>query len=247
MATKRMFSKDIVRTDRFLDMSLSTQALYFHLCLDADVKGFVSPRSIMRLINATNDDLTVLITKGFIIPFESGVIVVRDWHVHNYIQEEREAKSQYMTEYSQLELQPQGNYQLLENSESTLKQIRLDKIRLEQINNVPPKGDTTPQQFIDSFNSLLKRNFKLTKGRENKLRLRLKSYSLEEVLKALANMASDPFYSGTNDRGWCADPDFLLRSDEQIDKFLNKVLESKVNKLQPWETYAPDGSIVRKD
>lgn len=132
MATKRMFSKDVVRTDRFLDMPLSTQALYFHLCLDADSKGFVTPRSIMRLINSTIDDLNTLIGKRFVIPFESGVVVVRDWRVHNYIDEKREAQSQYKTEFSCLHLQPQGYYELADNSQSTLGEIRLDKIKLNK-------------------------------------------------------------------------------------------------------------------
>ena len=141
MATKRMFTKDIVRTDRFLDMSLSTQALYFHLCLDADAKGFVSPRSIMRLINATNNDLNVLITKNFVIPFESGVVVITDWRVHNYIDEKKEAKSQYTNEYQSLTLLPKGKYQLSEYSESTprelshsIDKIRLDKIKINKVN-----------------------------------------------------------------------------------------------------------------
>jgi len=132
MATKRMFSKDVVRTDRFLDMGLSAQALYFHLCLDADAKGFVTPRSIMRLINATVGDLNNLVERGFVIPFESGVVVVRDWRVHNYIDEKREAQSQYKDELSKLILLPQGNYELSEYSQRTLGKIRVDKSSIDE-------------------------------------------------------------------------------------------------------------------
>jgi len=140
MAQKRMFSKDVVRTDKFLDMSLSSQALYFHLSLDADVKGFVSPRLIMRMINSTADDLNVLITKGFVIPFESGVVVVTHWNVNNQIRETHEAPTQHLNEFKKLTALEQGFYQLQENYGSTtvelphsIDKIRLDKIRLDKI------------------------------------------------------------------------------------------------------------------
>lgn len=77
MANRRMFSLDVVDTDRFLDMSASAQALYFHLGMRADDDGFVSsPRKIAKASNCGLDDLTLLAAKGFIIPFESGVVVV---------------------------------------------------------------------------------------------------------------------------------------------------------------------------
>lgn len=72
MANKRMFSIDVVDTDKFLDMPVSTQALYFHFGMRADDDGFVSsPKKIVKIANCTNDDLRVLISKGYIIPFES--------------------------------------------------------------------------------------------------------------------------------------------------------------------------------
>ncbi len=80
MAKKRMFSLDIVDTDSFLDMPPSTQSLYFHLGMRADDDGFVSsPRKITSLVNSSNDDLKLLAAKGFIIGFNNGVIVIRDW------------------------------------------------------------------------------------------------------------------------------------------------------------------------
>ena len=75
--------------------------------------------------------------------------------------------------------------------------------------------------FLDSFNKLFERHYQPTEGRIKKLTLRLKTFSLEDILKALYNLSQSPFHRGINDRGWSADPDFLLRSDEQIDKWLN--------------------------
>ena len=78
MAEKRMFTKKIVDSDAFLDMPLSTQALYFHLNMQADDDGFVNnPKKIQRVIGASADDLKLLIAKRFVLGFESGIIVVK--------------------------------------------------------------------------------------------------------------------------------------------------------------------------
>lgn len=84
MANKRMFSLSVVDTDRFLDMPVSTQALYFHLGMHGDDDGFVSsPRKIARAAGCNDDDLRLLIQKNYIIPFESGVVVITDWRLNN--------------------------------------------------------------------------------------------------------------------------------------------------------------------
>ncbi len=95
MAERRMFAKTIIDSDNFLDMSLSTQALYFHLAMRADDDGFVNnPKRIQRMIGASDDELKILIAKQYIIPFESGVVVIRHWKIHNYIQKDRYHPSQ---------------------------------------------------------------------------------------------------------------------------------------------------------
>jgi len=90
MAEKRMFAKSIIDSDAFLDMSLSTQALYFHLAMRADDDGFINnPKKILRMIGGSDDELKMLLAKKFIIAFESGVIVIKHWRMHNYIQNDR--------------------------------------------------------------------------------------------------------------------------------------------------------------
>jgi len=85
MANRRMFSLKVIDTDDFLDMSPTAQLLYFHLAMRADDDGFVSsPKKIMKMSNAADDDMRVLIAKKYLIPFESGVCVIRDWKIHNY-------------------------------------------------------------------------------------------------------------------------------------------------------------------
>ena len=97
-----MFSAQIVNSDLFLDMPISSQALYFHLGMHADDDGFVSPRKVLRLIGAGDDDLKVLLSKQFVIPFDSGVIVITHWKQNNYIQADRYTPTIYKAERSKL-------------------------------------------------------------------------------------------------------------------------------------------------
>ena len=111
MAERRMFSKTIIDSDAFLDMPLSTQALYFHLAMRADDEGFVNnPKKIARMICADEDSLKVLIMKKFIIPFESGIVVIKHWRMHNYIQKDRYKPTSYQEERSRLTVKENGAY-----------------------------------------------------------------------------------------------------------------------------------------
>ena len=90
MAEKRMFAKTIIDSDLFLDMPVTAQLLYFHLCMRADDDGFINnPKRIMRDVRCADDDMKMLIAKDYVIPFESGVIVIKHWRLHNYIQKDR--------------------------------------------------------------------------------------------------------------------------------------------------------------
>ena len=111
MAEKRMFSKKIIDTDWFMDMPASSQNLYFHLSMRADDDGFIaSPKRIIKLIGATEDDYKILIGKKFIIPFESGVCVITDWRINNYLRNDRYAETVYKEEKEQLTLNENGKY-----------------------------------------------------------------------------------------------------------------------------------------
>lgn len=118
MAERRMFAKTIIDSDLFLDMPSSTQCLYFHLSMRADDDGFINnPKKIQRFIGSSDDDLKLLIAKNFIIPFDSGVVVIKHWKIHNYIQKDRYKPTLYQQELEQLEVDRSKNYQIkLENS-----------------------------------------------------------------------------------------------------------------------------------
>ncbi len=112
MAERRMMSKSIIKSDTFLDMPATTQNLYFHMLLDADDDGFINaPKSIMRMIGAKDDDMKVLAAKQFVIPFESGVVVIKDWKIHNYIQNDRYKPSTF-PERDLLNIQKDKTYTL---------------------------------------------------------------------------------------------------------------------------------------
>jgi hypothetical protein len=128
-----MFSKKIIDTDLFLDMPTSTRLLYYDLSMRADDDGFVSsPKKITHMIGCSDDDLKLLIAKQFIIPFESGICVIKDWKIHNYIQKDRYHETQYTEEKKQL-IEKNGVYtKCIQDVSSLLPEVRLGKVRLEQ-------------------------------------------------------------------------------------------------------------------
>ena len=106
-----MFAKTIVTSDAFLDMPLSARCLYFTLGMFADDDGFVNnPKSIMRQVGACTDDLNILLAKRFILSFESGVIVIKHWRIHNYIRNDRYKESKYIDEKASLVIDEKGAY-----------------------------------------------------------------------------------------------------------------------------------------
>ena len=118
MSEKRMFSKSIVLSDAFLDMPPTTRCLYFTLSMLADDDGFVnSPKSIMRQSGASEDDLKLLFVKKFVIPFESGIVVIKHWQINNYLRSDRYKPTKYIDEKSELITEPNGAYRRIEQAE----------------------------------------------------------------------------------------------------------------------------------
>lgn len=132
-----MMSKSIIKSDTFLDMPATTQNLYFHMLLDADDDGFINaPKSIMRMIGAKDDDMKVLAAKQFVIPFESGVVVIKDWKIHNYIQNDR-YKPSTLPERDLLNIQKDKTYTLKSDVSSMdtkcIQTVSIGKDRLGKV------------------------------------------------------------------------------------------------------------------
>lgn len=149
MANKRMFDKRVIDNDSFLEMPLTTQAVYFHLNMRADDDGFVDNwKSILRTVGGKEDDIKVLITKKFIIPFEKGVIVIRHWRLNNYLQNDRTKPTIYQEEKKKLLLDKNGVYSLYPNC------IRsIDKNRLEEISIEENSTSSTSKELVTITNS----------------------------------------------------------------------------------------------
>ena len=152
MAEKRMISKQIIDSDTFLDMPLSAQALYFHLLMRADDDGFVdNSKKIVRMICASEDDLKLLIAKRYLLVFETGVVVVKHWRVHNYVKTDRYIKTSHIDEYAMLDLLPNREYKVKENCPQVYPQ---DFTQAEIMEN----NESYPQDNTQSFQQTYPQN-----------------------------------------------------------------------------------------
>ena len=149
MAERRMMAKSVIDTDTFLDMPASTQNLYFHMLLRADDDGFIaSPKGILRIIGASDDDLKLLLAKQYLFRFESGVVVIKDWKIHNYIQSDR-YKPSLQPERELLTITANKEYTLTNNDVSNvdtecIQNVSIGKVRLGK-NNMSSKLDCTDE------------------------------------------------------------------------------------------------------
>lgn len=133
MAERRMFAKTIIDSDAFLDMPVTARLLYYDLSMRADDDGFVnSPKKIMRMIGASPDDLSILALRKFVLPFESGVVVIKHWRIHNYIRKDTYSETKYKEEKATLELDENNAYRQ-RAVDASLPQDRLGKDRVGKV------------------------------------------------------------------------------------------------------------------
>jgi hypothetical protein len=140
MAERRMFAKTIIDSDAFLDMPLSTQALYFHLSMRADDDGFINnAKKIQRMLGCTDDDMKILLSKNFVIPFETGVCVIKHWKIHNLIQKDRYKPTVYVEHKDQLSLKDNNVYTLdtvwIQDVYKVDTQVSIGEVSLVKANN----------------------------------------------------------------------------------------------------------------
>ena len=169
-----MFAKTIIDSDAFLDMPLSSQALYFHLSMRADDDGFINnPKKIQRMIGCADDDLKLLLVKNFIIPFESGVCVIKHWKIHNYIRNDRYKPTVYAEEKAKLTCKENGAYTVgipdgyQMETQDRLGKDRLGKDRIEE-DIEPPAALPAPKPVRHKYGEY--RNVLLTDADLEKLK-----------------------------------------------------------------------------
>ncbi len=157
MAQKRMFSLSVVDTDLFIEMPLSSRLLYYELGMRADDDGFVANwKKILLFTGLKEDDLKVLLAKNFVIPFESGVIVIRHWRLNNYLQKDRTKPTIYQKELSQLSVDDNNVYTLYTDCIHSIDKNSIDKISI--VNNIYSAENDTKNRTVDTTVNTKKNN-----------------------------------------------------------------------------------------
>lgn len=151
-----MFSPQIIDSDAFLDMSVSARELYFQLGMRADDDGFVgNPKKIMRMIGGSDDDMKILISKRFVLIFESGVIVIKHWRINNLIRKDWYKETVYLEEKKSLKIKDNGSYTELvnETTPKSLTQVKIGKDRLskDKIGKETSELSSQVKQLMDIF------------------------------------------------------------------------------------------------
>lgn len=271
MAERRMFAKTIVLSDAFLDMPLSARCLYFTFGMLADDDGFInSPKSIMRQCGATDDDLKILVAKQYVLPFESGVVVIRHWKIHNLIQKDRYKPSK-LPEKSLVTVDKAGvyteciqdGYELdtgcIQGVSKVDTQVRLGKYRLVEDNNIVfPNGNTQVTQetaspslqdcpfteIMDLFNKIcvsFPRILGIDGERKRAVAARWRTYKSLDPFRELFGIAEDtPFLKGNNNRNWVANFDWMMKPTNFV-----KILEHRYDGGQQTQQQAPQSEYDR--
>ena len=159
MAKRRMFSLDIIDTDLFMEMPQSSRLLYYELCMRADDDGFVSsPKKIMKMVGCNEDDFRVLTTKQFIIPFDTGIVVIKHWKIHNYIQKDRYKETIYLDEKNELYQEKNGTYtKCIQDGYTGKDRLELGKISIGKVSQGNNDHDDDLFDFIqNNFGRMLR-------------------------------------------------------------------------------------------
>lgn len=227
MAEKRMFAKSIVLSDAFLDMPMSARCLYFTLGMLADDDGFVGgPKSIMRQCGASQDDLMILLSKRYILAFESGVIVIKHWRINNYLQNDRIVPTTYQEELKTLTLDEKKSYVEIDKKpciqnvytvENSIEEKRVEESSrgLSIPSGIDRSTADAVEQVVTAWNSYtdLKPITKVVPGkqRDTLLRARIREYGLEKILEAIDIIPKCPFLMGDNKNGWTITFDWFIK------------------------------------
>ena len=208
MPERRMFSMQIVDSDAFLDMPLSSQALYFHLSMRADDDGFISNgRKIIRAVGCSQDDLKLLFAKNFVIPFDDGVCVIKHWRIHNYIRNDRKKDTAYLEHLQKLDTKENGSYTLKKSDGSHLVdtwlssgrqvvdagKVRLGKYSIGKNNTLSSKHDHIFTEVIDYLNEKAETKYKSSSAKTQTLIKARQSdgFTLDDFKKVIDNKVTE--------------------------------------------------------
>jgi len=192
MAQRRMFSPEIIESEDFLALPVSSQALYLHLAMNADDDGFIQPQKIMRMVGSSGDDLKILLAKRFLLSFQSGVVVIKHWLIHNLIRGDRYKETRFIDEKKTLKIKDNKAYTELDKSgcqsvNQCPPQVRLGKDRLGEVNNTSEETSQVVEliDFFKEVNPSYKKWFGNKTQRSACKRL-LETHGLEKLKKIIS-------------------------------------------------------------
>ena len=129
MAERRMFAKSIIDSDAFLDMSPMARLLYYDLSMRADDDGFIgSPKKIMRIVGATEEDLSELVRYDLVYWFNTGIVVIRHWLINNRLRRDTYNETIYTEEKAKLTLERNGLYHIRNEYVTDLSRTRHEPV-----------------------------------------------------------------------------------------------------------------------
>ena len=177
--------------------------LYFHFSMNADDDGFVNnPKKIQKMCGASDDDFKLLIAKSFIILFDSGIIVIKHWKMHNYIQADRYRPTDYVEEKSMLGIKSNKAYTLDVSKMDTeciqngyIGKVSIDKDSIDKDNISTASNDAKAVVPINEnqnkFNMEFEKLWEIYPNKKGKAKAYkkmhklLKEYSLEELTRCV--------------------------------------------------------------
>lgn len=218
MAEKRMFSKQIIDSDAFLEMPLSTQALYFHLSMRADDDGFLNnAKKVMKIIGANQNDYDLLVAKSFVIQFPDGICVIKHWRINNYLRKDRYTETIYQEEKARLTVKPNGRYSLRNAAESdddlplgipvvdqSDTQYRIDKNR-EEKNSIYSAEKLHDEQSLDDFFESIWKLYPIKKGKgqvSTSRKKALQKIGYDQIGRCVDRFLKDMSDSGRDRKYW---------------------------------------------
>ena len=218
MAEKRMFSKQIVDSDAFLEMPLSTQALYFHLSMRADDDGFLNnAKKVMKIIGANQNDYDLLVAKSFVIQYPDGICVIKHWRINNYLRKDRYTETIYQEEKSHLTVQPNGRYSFRNAVESSDvlpvgiplvdrsdTQNRIEKNR-EEKNSIYSAEKLHDEQSLDDFFESIWKLYPIKKGKgqvSTSRKKALQKIGYDQIGRCVDRFLKDMSDSGRDRKYW---------------------------------------------
>jgi uncharacterized phage protein (TIGR02220 family) len=229
-----MFAKSIIDTDYFLEMPATSQLLYFHLSIRADDDGFVSsPKRILRMVGSSEDDFKMLITKQFVIPFDSGVCVIKHWRIHNIIRSDRYQGTIYTQEKAMLTESENKSYELVHQNvipnviPDVIPTVNPVKVRLGKVSSVEDNNTYSEvyTEIIDYLNEKTSSRYRSTDTTKKLIRARLEEgFTKEDFFTVIDNKVRT--WKGTEWEKYLR-PDTLFRASKFQGYLNEKPVEKK--------------------